>query len=596
MKRLVTTSLLIFYLVSILMVTSPSFLVKANDVPWGLTENDNTTTTINITWNRNTSVIMEVATNGFNWAIHDRNSPQAVYNETMNWTIVAWGGTPSVDDPAGGWTADPYIRIYNHTSNTWSVTHQIGESRSDHHGCPSIAINETGFIYVWFSGHITNVDEIVNVSSYSITDPSFNITAWGPAFTMTKSGTYHDIITLDNGTIVAFLRNTGPTWEINISYDSGKTWQEHNIVYMSDGGSPYQYVSGYKYYNDKIHLAWNNASGSFDRDNAFYAYLNLTDMNCYNITNTSLGTLINSSEALNYCLVKDTTGTVNRISNEVQVDVDPTTEAPYITYAHNPASNKVVWWNFSYYNYSSNLWINEHMFLTNCSSGSCYLQVNSSTDILGFLSRNATLEQWYYDGNTWQFNETIYTYNASRENETGMMRNLQHLNDHYKWENIPNNSEIELVFSPASDMYGTWDNGYLYPEDNPGKWNLTVYTYGHEHVYTNIRYSTSNNLTNHSSGEEAYNGTGTNVNITNLTANTTYYIRAFTYSPITGWNETGGNIINETTRNIPVVRFTWQTTIAITDTTPTSNSVFRIIGVLMMLSVIMGLIAIIKYR
>jgi hypothetical protein len=66
-------------------------------------------------------------------------------------------------------------------------------------------------------------------------------------------------------------------------------------------------------------------------------------------------------------------------------------------------------------------------------------------------------------------------------------------------------------------------------------------------IYTTVRYSTSDNLTNRSSGSLGYNGTDSYTTVTGLDSDTKYYFRAWNWNETYGWNATGSNTVNLTT-------------------------------------------------
>jgi len=232
--------------------------------------------------------------NGMHNPFFDGDSPSSVYYNGK--TYIVW---------QGGAGYDPFIASYDHSANTWSYRVQIASNplSSDSHGAPTILIDDSGYIHVFYGSHVT-------VQKYAISDNPEDITAWTVQANPAAMVTYPEPVMMANGDIYLFLRKStaaaGKHQEIYIiSDDGGASWGAENIIIEVDANTHSIYNYTPRVHGNNIHMIWRYHDGA-DSENVYHAYLNTTDGHMYSMDGTDLGTSITKAEADANCLVADT--------------------------------------------------------------------------------------------------------------------------------------------------------------------------------------------------------------------------------------------------------------------------------------------------
>ncbi|MCK4634745.1 MAG: BNR-4 repeat-containing protein, partial [Candidatus Aenigmarchaeota archaeon] len=325
-----------------------------------------------------------------------------------------------------GDSMDPYATYYNHFTNTWADDVKVGDNPltgDDSHGAPAMCIADDGYIHVWYGAHNSYLQKANSTNPYNIS--SWNDEGnWGPS-----DATYPVCSKTDNGGMYVFYRRTFATdnrpWYYKRSTDNGTTWEtEHKIIDTTDGnlGEEYLYGIAYESGTEKIHLSWSEAthSGSVPRRNVYYAYLNTTDENLYNITGYNLGTTISQSEADASCLVFNTTdSSADQSANGARVNVDGSGLA-HITFFYDSGTHKTL--RFTKWNDTSNSWITP-VNVTSLVSYANYnnFVVTNSTHIEIYTEADrgsgTDIERWVTTdgGETWSRDVVILTETQSGE-------------------------------------------------------------------------------------------------------------------------------------------------------------------------------------
>ncbi|MFH1100580.1 MAG: DUF2341 domain-containing protein [Methanobacteriota archaeon] len=165
---------------------------------------------------------------------------------------------------------DAMITYYDHDLDSFGSSVNLGTSSpmNDPHCLPRLAIDDDGFLYVFWGSH--NSNQKMCRSTY----PE-NITAWEQTKIMSGQFTYPQVFFL-NGTLYWFHRNQwGGQWVYRTSsdYQTSWTWSAEHVV-IDEPGSQVPYpiflpVSGSS--SPEIHVAWNVYDGVLWRD-VYYAW------------------------------------------------------------------------------------------------------------------------------------------------------------------------------------------------------------------------------------------------------------------------------------------------------------------------------------
>lgn len=167
------------------------------------------------------------------------------------------------------------IRIskYTHATGQWEQEQTVATpSGVDAHQAPSILVDSTGFIWV-FWGDYTNAPNAVR---YCKSTSSENITSWDAA-AVAATGTrctYPSAVQLSSGNIVLYYRDGTTATDVRRVVYNGTSWVNNQQILLSAGSDrPYYLVSLGQ--SDRVHLAYHWYSGNH-RD-LYYAYSDNAD-------------------------------------------------------------------------------------------------------------------------------------------------------------------------------------------------------------------------------------------------------------------------------------------------------------------------------
>jgi hypothetical protein len=147
--------------------------------------------------------------------------------------------------PAGS----TYIMYYDHVNEEWSDFTKIADYTtpggfvSDDHGAPSLLIDDSGYIHVFYGSH---ADELRYKKS---TNPE-DISSWTTMSDVTTYCTYPQAFQLSDGTIYVFYRGQqdgryahAADWSYRTSTNGGNTWSDETAVI---DGECLLYLYGYR--------------------------------------------------------------------------------------------------------------------------------------------------------------------------------------------------------------------------------------------------------------------------------------------------------------------------------------------------------------
>ena len=342
------------------------------------------------------------ATNGVsqpgNWIVY----PMAAFFNGR--TYVVWQGPNS----AGAATVpSPYIAYYDHAASAWSSPVRIadGPLTSDDHGAPSILVDASGYIHVFYGAHAKPV-------RYSRSTNFEDISSWTTHTPLYDLLTYTKPI-LVGSTIYLVVResNAGDTasWQDYItSTDGGATWSAR-VQIINFAGLTGIYAGPMALWADQIHMTWSDAT----RQHAYEAYLNTTDgkMYCKGSPDVDLGALIDQAEATASCLLESTPGSARSDFGAVKLD---SSGNPYVIYrrrwnAANTWAHRFTYW-------SAGAWV-APANVTGAKAQGNYADftVTSSTVITAYLTtsglvatgRGGDVEMWGWAAGAWTKTSTV---------------------------------------------------------------------------------------------------------------------------------------------------------------------------------------------
>lgn len=327
-----------------------------------------------------------------------------------------------------GENLDPYIKFYDHASEEWSESVAVGTNplTADSHGAPSLVINQTGFLMVFFGSHVSGTEFVRSTSAE-------DITSWTAQTTVMQNSTYPNPVLLSNGTIMVFYRNTttGSTHGTEVYSTSadgnGASWSNPTkIVDFGAGTFPYQGNFEYNSTNNVIHFTWTVYNYSTNhRESVYHAYMNLTDSLLYSENGTNLGDVIDATEGKGYCMVYE------HLFGIFQPAVHAYDNIPYIIYLSrtwvgvtesNPSGIEDYYeftkWNGTGWDQPTNItqstgyFYNSNDFIIqNASSIEAYLVggsvMNDPADWETVLGHGGDLEKWNFNGSTWTKTSTV---------------------------------------------------------------------------------------------------------------------------------------------------------------------------------------------
>jgi len=333
------------------------------------------------------------------------SSPSAYYYSGR--TYVTWQGSD----------LDPFVAYYDSATGNWTGPVRVGDNPLilDDHGPPAILVDNSGYIHVMYGSHTTAIKHAKSANPEDIS----TWTAMPDPVDGVLGGTYPQLFKDSSGKIYLIYRgshvpghNNGLAELIIKSTDGGVTWGTPqtiidvyttvaaDIVYLLGGGAEYESAT------NRVHLAWvlYNATAA-KRENLYYAYLNLNDDSMYSIDGTNLSTTITQTEADADCKVVDS-GTA--WTNMARVRVDGKGN-PYIIYITSSGG-----WRYNFTRWTGSAWSAPVMITTTDDStqGNEFF-IDSSTNITAYLvgsgnaGRGGDIEQWSWNGSTWNQTSTI---------------------------------------------------------------------------------------------------------------------------------------------------------------------------------------------
>jgi len=202
-------------------------------------------------------------------------NPEAIHDPANNLTYVVFQG-PGLD---------PYITAYDHTAGAWSATYRVGNNplSGDTHGGPSLVIDASGYLYVFFGGHNSSL-------RYARSTAPHRIDGWTSERTIRLEGdatdlraTYPQPWALPEGGIELFYRNHGVSdvdpragdWELATMSEEA-TWSAGECVLDATQGVAGWYASSSHGPSGALHVGFvlrdieESASNQFARRDVFY--------------------------------------------------------------------------------------------------------------------------------------------------------------------------------------------------------------------------------------------------------------------------------------------------------------------------------------
>jgi len=439
---------------------------------------------------------------------HDLINPCAEYSSISNCTYIVYSGL----------NQDPYIVKYNHSTGLWSDSFRVGINplEDDDHGHPSMVIDKNGYIHVFYGCHNTAIKHKVSSKPYMID-------SWNYSSNIIGAHTYPIPKLIDDD---IYLLCKGSDYDIYLYNLSNSSFFGKKIIGFPSGNWVY-IKSLEKDSKNNLHISFNYYNKiKKNRYDIYHAIYNLKNNSLTNITGFNLGENINFSEAERYCRAYNS-GLESCYNPTMHLDSN---DNPYIIFTkmneyHNENMTCFIYWNGYKWTKPVEItscktkWETSDFIINDNNTIDVFLTVNKIFD------RGGRIEKWRWDGKNWF---KIINILRSENNTKTLVHPTICINNSY---------EIKIIFSEYSDYYN--------------QNNLKMYAYGeggivkknNETVYTMIRYSTEDNLTDINSGWEIYNGTGINTVINNNKNDTTYYLRAWSFDKKNGWNNDGSNIL-----------------------------------------------------
>ena len=245
------------------------------------------------------------------WTCRRPVSP-GFFDSTSNTTFFCWSGT----------NMETYVKSYDHVAGVFGPSIRIPHGvPDDYHNYPHMIKTDTGRIMVVWSEHNERLFRAFSEGPLSLAG-TWDIDEIREGY----EATYPMPVKADNGDIYIFYRqSTGiddkPERYVK-STDNGFTWnaavdaikhtdlRPDNLNEMYLGTAKHESARGGR--PEKIHISWSIAGGGpegskHDRyhKNLYYTYLNPANDHFYSVTGVDLGTTINNSESMTYCLAVD---------------------------------------------------------------------------------------------------------------------------------------------------------------------------------------------------------------------------------------------------------------------------------------------------
>jgi len=211
---------------------------------------------------------------------------------------------------------EPWIIAYNHTSNSWTDSYSIDPAFSKvddqkDHFYPSMWVNDSGYIHVIYGAHNGDYEKAHSTNPY-------DITSWTLDSDISGSYCYSQPLWSSSGDLYVWLTNyDGAQREVSyrLSTDGGNSFGSENLkIAKPVSGSIYFSVTHEPAHDDigeRVHFAFTHNRHNGQMYPVYYAYMNVSNGNMYNITDSDLGVTITSAEYSD-CLVKSPQYDANR--------------------------------------------------------------------------------------------------------------------------------------------------------------------------------------------------------------------------------------------------------------------------------------------
>lgn len=391
------------------------------------------------------------------------SKPSAIYSSVVDRTYIAY---------QGGTNFLPYIVYYSHSSRQWVSPVQVNDTNpvsGDGHGAPSLWIDSSGYIYVFYGAHATRMQLKRSTNPYDISSWVL-LNSPTPGTPPSNQATYPHLFEF-SGYIYFFYRqgtSVGGDWGFKRSNDRGVTWSTFTNILDFGGDGAYISDTIFIPSQNRVYYSfvWDNRGGDGKRHNAYVCYWDLITNTQYGINGANLGSQVTLSEANNNCRAKYTGDT--SVVWFVTMKLD-SSYRPYLIYTNT--SNDPSIYNITFVRWTGSSWTDE-VTITTTDGTSSYADmiIYGTNDIDAFiitegfsqLSGNddysGSLERWHWNGSTWSFMETIMS-----EAKSGNPVNRPFVPLNY-------DSEIKIVFdswnpkyplSPEVKMWAWGDSGLV---------------------------------------------------------------------------------------------------------------------------------------
>lgn len=236
------------------------------------------------------------------------HTPDAFYVDSENKTFLVYRG-PS---------ADPQALYYDHDTGSYSSITEIATNPladDNAHGNPSLTIDNSGYIHVFYGTHN-------DFFRYAVSDSPYDTSSWTTAeLSGVPPGTYPSMAYDSSNDEIYVLYRTSP--DDDTSEDHGDTYPAHEfatLIRSSDGGSTWTdlgpiidttghpdaqadaYVSDLTVTGGEVHMNWwvaHGADHNGTRDDIFHAYYDPSDSTVYDLAGNSYGSTLTWDEHSN---------------------------------------------------------------------------------------------------------------------------------------------------------------------------------------------------------------------------------------------------------------------------------------------------------
>jgi putative BNR repeat neuraminidase/PKD domain-containing protein len=332
------------------------------------------------------------------------NYPSAVYYSGR--TYVAWQGD-------AGWR--PYLSVYDHATTRWSGPYLIATSNplagsQDGHGSPSILIDATGRIHVFFGSHSSPQ----KYSTSTVADPS----AWTVMGDPDASATYPHPVQYGTSLYLFFRQGSLPNApeSYRVSTDGGSTWGARQAFLNFAVGAVYLW--GSEQYGSRWYFTFNYYSPTSGLRHSLYAgYFDFSNLHVFSVGGTDLGSDADLNEANTSLRIENTIGSAWQILS-LGIHLDPS-GSPYLIYRSGADPSN---WRFNFTRWTGSAWTTPNVTILTTDSGIFNegdFIVRSSTNIEAYLvgpgihGSGGDVQRWDWNGVSWSQGATILTQRAS---------------------------------------------------------------------------------------------------------------------------------------------------------------------------------------